>query len=416
MTFDMENSPVYGLVRVNGFLSFLPGANLTFNAKHIFIRAGELHVGTKEEPHNATAIIKLFGERDSAAIAYDAAVETGNKVIANYNIFKMYGKPRLSKMSRLRSEAPKGSNSFNVDTGLDWVPGDRIVLLPTGYVRHMKDDVFIETYDNETGALTINTTLNHYHWGQDADPAPHFNGIDVRCEVILLTRSVKIVGEDIEGWGGHILTGDTVELDGTEIKNRVGHLVLDHVEVHNNSQIDTFNSAIRFENAMTGYSSVTNCTIHNGFGWGINVKSSANIEIADNVIYNFRPIGVGLTTVTNVSFHDNIVAHITERETFTAGDSLIDKRGAVSICAYYGPETCVDVSVYNNIASGTAYAGFITNGHDCGDGTSLRFKNNTAHTIDGIPGGGVGAVILNDPKTSQKDCMEASNFTAYKAT
>jgi hypothetical protein len=151
MTFDMENSPIYGLVRVNGYLTFLQGANLTFNAKHIFIRAGELHVGTKEDPHNATAIIKLHGERSSSAIVYDAAVETGNKVIANYNIFNMFGKPRLSKMSRLRSEAPKGANEFSVGTGLDWVPGDRIVLLPTGYVRHMKDDVFIESYNNETG-------------------------------------------------------------------------------------------------------------------------------------------------------------------------------------------------------------------------------------------------------------------------
>jgi hypothetical protein len=243
-------------------------------------------------------------------------------------------------MSRLRSEAKKDMNSFDVEPGLDWVVGDRIVLLPTGYVRHMKDDVFIESYDNETGAVTINTTLNHYHWGQPDDPSPDFNGIDVRAEVILLTRSVKIVGEDIEGWGGHILTGDTVELDGTEIKMRTGHMVLDHVEVYNNSQIDTFNAAIRFENAMAGYSSVTNCTIHNGFGWGINVKSSANIEIAENMIYNFRPIGLALTSVTNVSVHDNVVSHITERETFTAGDSLVDKRGAFAICSYYARDKC----------------------------------------------------------------------------
>jgi len=235
MTFDMENSPTYGLVRVNGYLTFLQGANLTFNAKHIFIRAGELHVGSKEEPHNGSVTIKLHGEKDSAAIAYDGAVETGNKVIANYNILKMYGKPRLNKMSRLLSVATKGADTFTVETGLDWVPGDRIVLLPTGYVRHMRDECFIQSYDNTTGVLTINTTLNHYHWGQAASTAAEFNGADVRGEVVLLTRSVKIVGEDIESWGGHILTGDTVELDGTEIKMRTGHLFLDHVEVYNNS-------------------------------------------------------------------------------------------------------------------------------------------------------------------------------------
>jgi hypothetical protein len=64
MTFDMEDSPVYQLIRVNGYLSFLGGSNLTLNAKHIFIRAGELHIGSKDDPYNGTATIKLHGEKD----------------------------------------------------------------------------------------------------------------------------------------------------------------------------------------------------------------------------------------------------------------------------------------------------------------------------------------------------------------
>lgn len=247
VTFDMENSPVYGLVRVNGFLTFLPGANLTFNAKHIFIRAGELHIGTKENPHNATAIIKLHGEKDSAAIAYDNAVEVGNKVLANYNVFRMFGMPRQNYTTKLLAEATKDQNEVTVEAGLDWVAGDRIVLLPTGYTRHMKDDVFISSYDNTTGKLKINSTLNHYHWGAAQSTAPDYNGIDTRGDVVLLTRNVKIVGEDIESWGGNILVGDTIELDGTEMKQRIGHMILDHVEIYNNSQIDTFKAAIRFE-------------------------------------------------------------------------------------------------------------------------------------------------------------------------
>jgi hypothetical protein len=96
MTFDMENSPKYKGVTVNGYLTFLPGANLTLNAEHIFIRAGELHVGTKESPHTGNVLIKLLGTRNSDAFAYDASVELGNKFIANYNVMKMYGMPRRS--------------------------------------------------------------------------------------------------------------------------------------------------------------------------------------------------------------------------------------------------------------------------------------------------------------------------------
>lgn len=259
--------------------------------------------------------------------------------------------------------------------------------------------------------------MNHYHWGQAADPSPDFNGIDIRGEVVLLTRSVKIVGEDVESWGGHVLTGDTVELEGTEVKMRTGHMILDHVEVHNNSQIDTMNSAIRFENAMGGYSSVTNCTLHNGYGWGINVVSSANIYLADNIVYNFRPIGVAFNTAKNVTFHDNIVAHITERLTFTAVDNMVDKRGAVAVCSYFEKDSCTDINVYNNIAAGIAYAGFVTQGHDCGDSTSMKFKNNTAHTIDGDVEGGVGGYVFPDnAKSSHSTCFEAANFTTYKST
>ena len=36
VTFDMEYSPVYQLIRVNGFLSFLGVSNLTLIAKHIY--------------------------------------------------------------------------------------------------------------------------------------------------------------------------------------------------------------------------------------------------------------------------------------------------------------------------------------------------------------------------------------------
>ena len=37
---------------------------------------------------------------------------------------------------------------------------------------------------------------------------------------------LKIVGEDIESWGVNILVGDTIELDGTEMKQRIGHMIL----------------------------------------------------------------------------------------------------------------------------------------------------------------------------------------------
>jgi len=195
-------------------------------------------------------------------------------------------------MSRLLKEAKKGESSITVETSLDWVAGDRIALLPTSYARAAADDVFVESYDNTTGILTINSTLNHYHWGQAESPAADYNGIDIRGEVVLLSRNVKIVGEDVESWGGQVVTSDSVEIIEGVVTMRTGQLILDNVEVFNASQIDTLKAAIRFDSASTLHSSVTNCSLHNGYGWGMYVKSSKNIQIADNIVYNFRPIGV----------------------------------------------------------------------------------------------------------------------------
>lgn len=70
----------------------------------------------------------------------------------------MYGKSR-SRMSRLTQPAMANSTSFYVETGLDWVAGDRLGLLPTSFANKATDEVFVSAYDSATGLVTINSTL-----------------------------------------------------------------------------------------------------------------------------------------------------------------------------------------------------------------------------------------------------------------
>lgn len=65
--------------------------------------------------------------------------------------------------------------------------------------------------------MTLNVTLDHYHWGQASSTANDFEGVDLRGEVVLLSRNVRIVGEDIESWGGQMVTSDTVEVDASVV-------------------------------------------------------------------------------------------------------------------------------------------------------------------------------------------------------
>jgi len=66
----------------------------------------------------------------------------------------------------------------------------------------------------------------------------------MRGEVVLLTRNVKIVGDDTDSWGGQVLVTDIVDDNDIE---RNGEIHLDHVEIYNCSQRNTFKAAIRFE-------------------------------------------------------------------------------------------------------------------------------------------------------------------------
>ena len=46
MTMDLPKPPLLKMVMINGILNFKPDIDIHFRAMHIFIRAGELNIGT----------------------------------------------------------------------------------------------------------------------------------------------------------------------------------------------------------------------------------------------------------------------------------------------------------------------------------------------------------------------------------
>ena len=341
MVFDLEGeTPIYRLVRVNGQLTFKNDLkNTTFNAKHIFIRAGELHIGNKTHPFLGNCMIKLHGEKDAKHIVYDNAIEAGNKLIANLNVMRIYGKQRSHHFSRLHREAKKGDDIIHIQKGMDIVAGDRLALLPTSFDNMASDDVFVKSYDTLTGETHLMSKLDWYHWGALESRASEYNGADMRGEVLLLTRNIRIAGEDIESWGGQIVTSDTVEINSLgEMAVRSGSTVMENVEVYNCSQIDTQKAAIRWEGATQKYSEVTNCTFHNGYSWGVYIKSSTNILFRDNIVFNFRPVGINLSNTKNVTIDHNVIGHIQQRTTLETDTPLEDKEACLVTCTYFGKE------------------------------------------------------------------------------
>ena len=167
MLLDLEETPVIGLIQINGRLTFDQTKNINFRAKHIFVRAGELIIGNATHPYEKEGRITLHGEKDSKAIVFDNAIEAGNKLIANVGLVQMYGKPRTkeSQMTRLTKSTAKGDTTINVAPGLDWVQGDLVGILPTSYNQLASDEGEISAYDAATGVATLTAPLKYYHFG-----------------------------------------------------------------------------------------------------------------------------------------------------------------------------------------------------------------------------------------------------------
>ena len=180
--------------------------------------------------------------------------------------------------------------------------------------------------------ITLDKPLTNYHYGEKESTAKTYNGVDIRNEVLLLTRNVKIMGEKKDGWAGHVLISDLFEGENV----RYGTITLDSVEVDNCAQKDLSRAAIRFEGAShTGdkKSKITNCAVHEGDDWGLWMDNTNNVEISHTTFVGWRAVGVSIDKTENLKFNNNFVGHTRER-VWTALGSTIDKAACVAFGTY----------------------------------------------------------------------------------
>lgn len=409
MVFDLPQSPVLNSLEIDGYLTFdVTQANLELRSQYIFVRAGALIIGNETYPFPGNAQITLSGQVDSTYQAYSNQIQTGNEQLTNTALLKMFGLPR-SRFSRLTGQALAGSTTIKVWTALDWVAGDTIALFATGSIYDQSDYAVIVSYDSATGTTVLDRALSYNHYGAAQSTASKYNGIDIRGEVVLLSRNVRIVGDVKKyAFGCQVITTDFIEADGTF---RNGNTLIDNTEIFNCSQYSTFEPALRFEAAMGAYSQVTNSTIHHGLGIGIQALSSNNILLANNTVYDHYYFGINVQSSSNITVDGNLVG-MTHPSGLKASDEVIPVTGAIVMCGAEDGDYCTDIFCLNNIVSGSTMVAFVAPAHKCGVYDVPIFWNNTAHSIDGN-----GAQIFKHPADStQGTCLEGSHFAAYKCT
>mmetsp|Transcript_20915 Transcript_20915/g.32408 ORF Transcript_20915/g.32408 Transcript_20915/m.32408 type:complete len:122 (+) Transcript_20915:941-1306(+) len=106
MLYDLEDSPVYKKVMILGILTFEDTGDRKLNAEAVFVRGGELYIGTKETPFEHKAVIELHGKRNSETLAISNTIFAGNKALANVGKVHMYGQSRGGSITRLKKMAP----------------------------------------------------------------------------------------------------------------------------------------------------------------------------------------------------------------------------------------------------------------------------------------------------------------------
>lgn len=189
----------------------------------------------------------------------------------------------------------------------------------------------IADYSSTEGLLTLTEAFDFYHYGAGSSTASEFDGLDMRGEVILLSRNVKVVGENSNDWGCTIVTADRVEADRSL---RVGKMILDNVEVYRGGQEDTYKSAIRYEGArMSTVSYVDGSVAWGGNAKPLIVKTSKNITIKNSAFLGGYQVGIYVQTVDNVHI-DNVFLGDIKRRFTNVNLQTIDKEGGIAFCSF----------------------------------------------------------------------------------
>jgi len=103
--------------------------------------------------------------------------------------------------------------------------------LPTGTDYFQSDYAIITSYDNSTGDIVLDRALSYNHFGAPKSTGSKYNGVDIRGEVVLLSRNVRIVGNVTDyPFGCQVITTDFIEADGVF---RNGNTLIDSVEIYN---------------------------------------------------------------------------------------------------------------------------------------------------------------------------------------
>src|SRR5690606_21357514 len=187
--------PALRSLTVDGKLRFANDRDVNLETEWIYLRGGELHIGSEAQPYTRKATITLTDKFPGEDI----------NTMGDRGIMLMRGKlslhgDREHTWTKLARTAEAGSNRIEVLDASGWRQGDEIVLASTDFDPRQAEKRTITAVQGNT--LTLARPLEYMHFGEITF------GVDQRGEVGLLTRNIRIkASDDAEQsyFGGHIM-------------------------------------------------------------------------------------------------------------------------------------------------------------------------------------------------------------------
>ena len=206
---DTDISPE--TLTINGGLR-CANQDLNVTADWIMVH-GLLECGTEAQPYTQNLEITLTGD------PAEQTTHAGTKFLAamDAGILRLHGEERDSWLM-LDATAEAGSTTLELESAPDWRVGDQIVITTTSESR---DENEVRTVKAINGSsVTLDAPLEYRHFGERMSFDNGKSGaealswdVDTRGEVALLSRNIKIQGDDAspnpnfqnEGFGAHLM-------------------------------------------------------------------------------------------------------------------------------------------------------------------------------------------------------------------
>lgn len=350
-------------------------------------------------------------------------------IVHDGGVINLFGNKSTNSIVKLSATANVGENKITLNSAVNWISGDEIVIASTGFNMNEAERKIIQSVSSDKRTITLTSNLSYQHYGMIdtyTKGASTFN-LDKRATVATLNRNIKIYPYDAEGdstkhadnkKGAHlmVMTGGRAYIDSAEfgsmgIQGEMGRYPMHWHMVGNADGQYIKNSVVKdsYQRCITIHATnnvlVQNNVCYNHFGHGFFLENGS--EVGNTIKGNFALVAKKISKENSLLVSDTAQGAVARRFPTPSSYWISNPRNTVE----------------DNIASGSEGSGFwmsfedkqICNKDSCSTPireNTTKFNRNIAHsskvgiTWDGAPG----TQVLNNPNNIKDTALVSAHY------